>query len=253
MSNNPFLKSKESNKNSNNNSNKTSNNRFQFLEPDEADNKTLKKEKKISSKYDSTDNSFTKPSIRREDRREYNNYRNRPPQKKPEPIKEVTIDITTEYFPDLVPAKTESSELSEPSIKQSKLYVNFKDIVNTRIQEEIIIETDIVNPGWVKISKSKTSNELIWKYGPSTEYTIKVKKQEELENNINYCMNKAIETMKERWDKYEKEYDEINGEGAYAEKFRSSPVYGPEYDTESDDEDEIGEQYIYDGYDGYDN
>jgi hypothetical protein len=140
-------------------------------------------------------------------------------------------------------------ESTDPSIKQSKLNVNFKDIVNTRIEEEIIIETDIVNPGWVQISKSKTSNELIWKYGPSTEYTIKLKKQEELENDLNYCMNKAIETMKERWDKYEQEYDEINGEGAYDEKFRSSPVYGPEYDTETDDEDEIGEQYSYDGYD----
>ena len=99
------------------------------------------------------------------------------------------------------------------------------------------------------MSKSKISNEIIWKYGPPTEYTIKLKKQEKLENNINYCMNKAIETMKVRWDKYEKEYDKIYGEGAYAEKYRLFPIYGPEYDTESEDEDEGGNQYSYDSYD----
>jgi hypothetical protein len=174
-----------------------------------------------------------------------NNYKNRSPPKQPEPIKEVTIDITTEYFPDLVPLKTEPSK----TLQQSKLSFNFKDIVNTRIEEEIINEKDIIKPGWVQISKSKTSNEIIWKHGPLTPYQIQQQKQEELENNINYCMNKAIETMKERWDKYEQEYDEINGEGAYDERFRSSPVYGPEYDTESDDEDNCGDQFSYDSYD----
>jgi len=237
MRSNPFLKSK--------NSDNKLNSRFQFLEPDETDNKPLKKEKKTSSKYDSTDNSFTKPAIRRDNRRDHNNYRNRQPLKQLEPIKEVKIDLTAEYFPVLVSTNTESANITQ----QSKPYVNFKDIVNTRIEEEFANENNIINPGWVQMSKSKTSNEIIWKYGPPTEYTFKLKKQEKQQNNINYCMNKAIETMKVNWDKYEQEYDEIYGEGAYDEKYSLSPVYGPEYDTESDDEDEGGDQYSYDSYD----
>jgi hypothetical protein len=240
MSNNPFLKSKESNN--------KSNNRFQFLEPDETDNKP-KKERKVISKYDSTDNSFTKPSIRRDDRRDdrrgdYNNYKNRPtPQKQPEPVKEVIIDLTTEFFPDLVPTKNETVNITQ----QPKSSLNFKDIVNTKIIPETLPEEDeIINPGWVKISKSKTSNELIWKYGPSTEYEKKINKQEELENDINYCMNRSIETMKYRWAKYKEEYDELNGEGAYDEKFTLSPVYGSEYDTEDE------EEYDNNNYDSYD-
>jgi hypothetical protein len=221
MSNNRFLKS---------------NNRFQFLEPDE---NPLKQEKKIISKYDSTDNSFTKSSDRRDDRRD---DRNRQPTKH---IKAIIIDITTEYFPELIPIKNEPSQV----IQQSNQYINFKDIVNTKIQEEIIDETKIINHGWVRISKSKTNNEIIWKYGPPTKFEIKLQKQEELENNINYSMNKSIEIIQERWDKYKEEYDELNGEGSYDEKYSLSPVYGPEYDTEYENEDAVDDEYNYTYYD----
>jgi hypothetical protein len=223
MRNNSFLKS-------NDRSNNKSNNRFQFLEPDE---NPLKKEKKIISKYDSTDNSFTKSFDRRD------NYRNG------QPIKAIVIDITSEYFPDLIPIKNEPS----PEIQQSKQYINFKDIVNTKIQEEIIDETKIINHGWVRISKSKTNNEIIWKYGPPTEFEIKLQKQEKVENNINYCMNKAIEIIQDRWNKYKEEYDELNGEGSYDEKYSLSPVYGSEYDTEYENEDAVDDEYNYTYYD----
>jgi hypothetical protein len=225
MSNNRFLKS-----------NDKSNNRFQFLEPGE---NHLKQEKKIISKYESTDNSFTKSSDRRDDRRD--DYRNIQPTKQPKPIKSVVIDITAEYFPDLIPIKNEPS----PAIQQSKQYINFKDIVNTKIQEEIIDETKIINRGWVRISKSKINNEIIWKYGPPTEFEIKLQKQEELENNINYCMNKAIETIQEQWNKYKEEYDELNGEDSYDEKYSLPPVYGPEYENE----DAVDDEYNYNSYD----
>ena len=55
-------------------------------------------------------------------------------------------------------------------------------------------------------------------------------------------MFKAIETMKQKWDLYKQEYDSINGEGTYTSKFCLSPVYGSEYDTESQDETEEEEE-----------
>jgi hypothetical protein len=69
---------------------------------------------------------------------------------------------------------------------------------------------------------------------------IKQEKLEELEkqqeDDPNYIMFKVVEAMKKSWDLYEREYDAINGEGAYAEKFRLPPVYGPEYDTETEED-----------------
>ena len=53
--------------------------------------------------------------------------------------------------------------------------------------------------------------------------------------------------MKYRWDKYEDDYDKLNGEGAYIEKYRLIPIYGDEYDDDVDSytqcEDDINELY----------
>ena len=61
-------------------------------------------------------------------------------------------------------------------------------------------------------------------------------KEKEKDKDIHDSMNTFINSMREIWDKYENEYDEINGEGSYDEKFRLDPVYGSEYDSESDEE-----------------
>ena len=60
------------------------------------------------------------------------------------------------------------------------------------------------------------------------------------EDDINYNMIKAVETMKSNWDNYEKQYDSIHGEGAFDDRFKLTPIYGPEYDTDYsiDEEDE---------------
>jgi hypothetical protein len=60
--------------------------------------------------------------------------------------------------------------------------------------------------------------------------------EENLENDLNYQMNTIIQNMKKCWDRYEREYDEVNGEGAYEERFRLPPVYTEEYDTDSNEE-----------------
>ena len=286
MSNNPFLKS---NKGPNKSPNKGSNNRFQFLDK-ELDVTQIKKEKKVVSKYDSTDNSFTKPSIRRDESRNHesrnnesrnnesrnnesrnndsrnndsrnndsrnndsrrddrrnndlrrddlrrdnrttnNNFKDGP---KKAPIKKAEFDLANEYFPDLVSTNEDSSNI----IQQPNS--NFKDILNTRNQPEILPFQEHIEPGWVKISKSKINNEIIKNYGLPTEYEIYLKKQAELEKDLHYCMIRGIEKMKRGWEKYKEEYDDFNGEGAYDEKYKLPSIYDSDYDIEDEsDEDE---------------
>ena len=51
-------------------------------------------------------------------------------------------------------------------------------------------------------------------------------------------MYNVVEAMKKNWYLNERIYDSIHGEGAYEERFRLTPVYGSEYETESDEEEE---------------
>ena len=256
MSNNPFLKS---NKGSNNSPNKQNNNRFQFLDK-ELDVTQIKKEKKPISTYDSTDNSFTRrddsrrdeprrddsrrdeprnhdsrrDNTRRDDlRRNNNNFKDGP---KKAPIKKAIFDLENEYFPDLVSTNEDSSNISQQPNS------NFKDILNIRNQPEILPFQEYIEPGWVKITRSKNNNEIIKNYGLPTEYEIQLKKQAELENDLHYCMTRGIEKMKRGWEKYKEEYDEFNGEGAYDEKYTLPSIDDQDYDIE-DESDEDDDYY----------
>jgi hypothetical protein len=251
MSNNPFLKS---NKGSNNSPNKQTNNRFQFLDK-ELDVTQIKKEKKPISTYDSTDNSFTRrdeprrdeprrdeprrdESRRREPRRDdsrrnNNNFKDGP---KKAPIKKAIFDLENEYFPDLVSTNEDSSNISQQPNS------NFKDMLNMRNQPEILPFQEYIEPGWVKITRSKNNNEIIKNYGLPTEYEIQLKKQAELENDLHYCMTRGIEKMKRGWEKYKEEYDEFNGEGAYDEKYTLPSIDDQDYDIE-DESDEDDDYY----------
>ena len=244
MSNNQFLKS---NKGPNKSPNKQSNNRFQFLDK-ELDVTQIKKEKKPISTYDSTDNSFTRrdeprrdeprrdntrrDESRRDDRRN-NNFKDGP---KKAPIKKAIFDLENEYFPDLVSTNEDSSNISQQPNS------NFKDMLNMRNQPEILPFQEYIEPGWVKITRSKNNNEIIKNYGLPTEYEIQLKKQAELENDLHYCMTRGIEKMKRGWEKYKEEYDEFNGEGAYDEKYTLPSIDDQDYDIE-DESDEDDDYY----------
>ena len=245
MSNNPFLKS---NKGPNKSPNKQNNNRFQFLDK-ELDVTQIKKEKKPISAYDSTDNSFTRrdeprrddsrrdeprrDDSRRDDLRRNNNFKDGP---KKAPIKKAIFDLENEYFPDLVSTNEDSSNISQQPNS------NFKDILNIRNQPEILPFQEYIEPGWVKITRSKNNNEIIKNYGLPTEYEIQLKKQAELENDFHYCMTRGIEKMKRGWEKYKEEYDEFNGEGAYDEKYTLPSIDDQDYDIE-DESDEDDDYY----------
>jgi hypothetical protein len=220
MSNNPFLKTNESS-------------RFSSL-VDSSDTSTKKSDFRDSAKnknYDPSSNSFKQSYRRNRD----SNY----PFHKPKESKPI---ITLESFPDLIPTTT-STVLPNPehSIKFKEILIN----ITINDNDNNTPDKNKITPGWVEIKK--VGKEIVYEYGKQTFSNIKQQYQEEqqdqkeqqdqedLENDINFQMNEAIERMKECWDRYEREYDDLHGEGAYAEKFRLPLVYGIDYDTSSND------------------
>ena len=150
MSNNPFLKSKDSNQ---------YNNRFNFLDSDDENKKSTSKNKK-QSPYDSSNNSFTKPFSSRDHYRRDNNKRDRnirdnnridKESKLPEQNKNNHLDLNNvELFPmmnskDIIDTSFEISNVSS---------TKFKDILNNVMKDDTeLIEQ--IKPGWVEISRIK--------------------------------------------------------------------------------------------------
>jgi hypothetical protein len=61
-------------------------------------------------------------------------------------------------------------------------------------------------------------------------------------------MNKAFIHMEKIWKRYEKDYDNMYGEFAFADKFRLSPIYVSEHETDSENEDlneELNEELLF--------
>ena len=229
MSNNPFLKSKETN------------NRFNFLDDEDTNKSSFKESSNKSNRkhieYDASQNSFTQPSRPRDrDREPYrpnnrrnNDYKHRAREPSPPPVVVLDANDPT-LFPELTPIKENTTTIFKES-------TNFKDILTNVIEDEKP-KVNPIPPGWVQLSL--VNKKTVIEYGPKTSWMIKQEKEEEIQNQLyedpNYIMFEAIEQMKKSWDRYEKEYDELHGEGAYTERFRLPPVYGPEYDTESEEE-----------------
>lgn len=239
MSNNIFLKSKQDYKPT------ESNNRFSSLDDEYDTNNTSfkdssNKSNKKNIEYKSGENSFTQSSKSYRDNRRTNDSRSKPR----ETYQIVAPNINDIHlFPEIVDMKTNTTNTVE-------LSKNFKDILTNTIKQEEPKEKPKENPvppGWIQLSR--VNGKVDAKKGDLTQYIIKIQNKEVIEqsNDPNHIMFKAIESMTNNWQHYQRDYDEINGEGEYDERFILPPVYGPEYDTESDidtdTEDEHNEMY----------
>lgn len=148
----------------------------------------------------------------------------------------------------LFPELSNSSTTTITS-NNNKVSTKFKDIMSKiKIDEK----SDVIDiePGWLKLSS--VNGKTVIEYGPPTECMKLQQKVENInkqrEDDVNYNMIKAVETMKSNWENYEICYDSIHGEGAFDDRFKLTPIYGPEYDTDSsmeeeDDEDDEEEMY----------
>jgi len=257
MSNNRFLNPKE-------------NNRFNFLNDEDDTNKSSSypsnKSNRKKFEYESSKNSFTQPSNRdrgynrdrdlnrdrgynrdrdlNRDRgynrdREYDRTNNRFKTDTKEQLSQTKLDFNnTELFPELVGKK-------ESNINGDKVNMSgFKDILNNTIIEDTTEKPNKILPGWIQISM--VDRKVVIENG---EPTLSMINTEEREDNINYMI--IVDAIKRNYEENERVYDSINGEGSYSERFKLPPVYGSEYDTESEEEDYVNNE-DYDYYDGYD-
>ena len=170
-------------------------------------------------------------------RRENNNY-NR--------YNSNTNKIDDNRFKSITPDKLDINNIKAfPTLVNSKecdtmiqLTSNFKDILNNVIEENTIEKTDIILPGWLKLT---INNGKVLK----KEYE---EEQEQEQEELNYNMYKIGNALQTNYELYEKEYDSINGEGSYDTNFRLSPVYGSEYDSNSEGEENNDENDQDDEY-----
>ena len=208
MSNNPFLR--------NNN-----NNRFNLLNDDPPVKNTNVNDKKHFNDRGKRDN------YNRDNR--YTNKIDDNRFKSITPDPKFDLD-NIKSFPTLVNAKEYD--------KIIQLSSNFKDILNNVIEEDTIENKDIILPGWLQLTiiNGKVSKKEVKEEQEEQE------EQEQLEQQeLNYNMYKIGNALQTNYEIYEKEYDSINGEGSYDKNFRLSPVYGSEYDSNSESEENIDE------------
>jgi hypothetical protein len=167
-------------------------------------------------------------------------------------------------FPELKEIKHQTNELTNNSI-------DFKNILNLKTEEINNEKQDIILPGWAKLTRKH--NNLAFEYKGKIQLrgieTAQVKKKRliqeqkvnveaEAEENLNEVMDNIILEMEDKWYRYEYIYDQIHGEGAYADKFILPPVYGVEYESDTETEEENSDyiasddENIYNEYDKFD-
>jgi hypothetical protein len=148
-----------------------------------------------------------------------------------------------EVFPDLIPFSKDVVKREECS----KNIIKFADILNNNSNDNMEEQKEhYVEPGWIEITREKDFRKIVYTCGKTKND--KIKNQSDIEN-INDIMDIIIEKIKLNRQRYIEYYDEIHGLGAFEETFTLPPVYGPEYDSEEEEE---GEDEFYED-DDYDN
>jgi hypothetical protein len=109
----------------------------------------------------------------------------------------------------------------------------FTDAVNTVIAEEIIEEAKVL-PKWVSYSRQNGTT-IVYQGSYVLEKLKQFKEQEILNNSPNTLMKHITEKMQKKWEKFRIDYDSIHGDGSYDQEYILPPVYGPEYELDEDD------------------
>ena len=190
-----------------------------FNSQNQSQNLSFKDTHKKNFKYDPTNNSFNK----------FNS------QDKDNSIKETPIELhNTNLFPELAPIKTNTQTIIEGN--------KFKNIlINIPINPESP-KTHIIPHGCVEITR--IGQQILYKYG-TTSF---IQKEEE-DTDINCIMNNTIDIMKTKWDTYENAYDNIHGEGVYADNFRLPPLKDDSTSEEQNNSDDHNsDEYNSDEY-----
>jgi hypothetical protein len=111
--------------------------------------------------------------------------------------------------------------------------LKFTDAVNTVIAEEIVEEAKVL-PKWVSYSKQNGTT-IVYEGSYILEKLRLEKEQQILENSPNTLMKNVMNKLQKKWEKFKVDYDLIYGDGSYAHMYILPPVYGPEYELDEED------------------
>ena len=142
------------------------------------------------------------------------------------PINEINCSENAQKFKDILVISENDTDTDTDTDKDTNSDINS--------------ELNYIKPGFIQIIKN--NGKIVIKEGPK----LTLGRQQ----TYNDTINNTISEMIRRWSKYEKEYDELNGEGSYTNKFKMSSVCD-EYEYNSDNESNYNENSISD-YDEYD-
>ena len=200
-----------------------SNNRFNVLDDD-----LINTPNKQKNNYDSSNNLFKSQA-------KGDNIRNNHLSLK-ESISKDFYNIDS--FPDL------TNTINITNTINKKHIANFKDILVNVVEDiNVVNGSKQIAAGLVQITKIKGTT--TYNFGILAQYTTKYQE----DDSCNYNMNKAISDMNNNRKKYENEYDSINGENAFFERFTMKPIYGSSYDSDEDEvstDENDNDDYDYD-------
>lgn len=203
-------------------------NRFSALEEDNNTNTNKFKQSKLKDVSSLVSNNSFKT------RAKENKIYNKEPKQKKEILVEPTNTNTntntdfidnTELFPELnVSTNTKVSD-------DETFKYNFKNILTNVVQDDAETKK-VISPGWTEITYNK--QKIHFEHGEQTSLMIKIHNAEKYKTNINYMMNETILQMKQKWDEYEDNYDDLYGEGAYDQTFRLPPIFNEDEILDND-------------------
>ena len=203
-----------------------SNNRFNVLDDD-----LINTPNKQKNNYDSSNNLFKSQA-------KGDNIRNNHLSLK-ESISKDFYNIDS--FPDLM---NTTNTINITNTINKKHIANFKDILVNVVEDiNVVNGSKQIAAGLVQITKIKGT--ITYNFGILAQYTTKYQE----DDSCNYNMNKAISDMNNNRKKYENEYDSINGENAFFERFTMKPIYGSSYDSDEDEvstDENDNDDYDYD-------
>lgn len=203
-----------------------SNNRFNVLDDD-----LINTPNKQKNNYDSSNNLFKSQA-------KGDNIRNNHLSLK-ESISKDFYNIDS--FPDLTNTLKTTNTINK---KHTEKTTNFKDILVNVVEDiNVVNGSKQIAPGLVQITK--INGAITYNFGILAQHTI----NHQEDDSCNYNMNKAISDMNNNRKKYENEYDSINGENAFFERFTMKPIYGSSYDSDEDEvstDENDNDDYDYD-------
>jgi hypothetical protein len=142
----------------------------------------------------------------------------------------VSIKVDCNSFPELNNKKSMEYRFDSPNQTVSESVSNYKKVVTNNLDVDHLTE-DKLPHGWIKLNGNRR--------------TIINEKTETMLEKPNTMIAKIADKLNSNSQRYKSQFEEINGEGSYDERYYSSPVFD-ETDDESVEESSTNDESVDD-------